>query len=93
MKRINKAMLDELIRLTRKYFKTGDTDILPAKNEMAVKMAEYTFGKEIYWNCFTSLIDAIYGGIFSLVSNATNKTAYDVFTTLGFEIVDEREAD
>ena len=36
MKIISKETLDEIIRLTKKYNKTGDVDILPKKHEKSV---------------------------------------------------------
>ena len=45
MKIISKETLDEIIRLTKKYNKTGDVDILPKKHEKAFQLSKEAFGK------------------------------------------------
>ena len=46
MKIISKETLDEIIRLTKKYNKTGDVDILPKKHEKAFQLSKEAFGKK-----------------------------------------------
>lgn len=41
--------LRELYRIDNKYWKTGDVDILPKRNEIAMQIDKK------FWNCITSL--------------------------------------
>jgi hypothetical protein len=72
MKPIDKKMLD-------------DVDILPAKNDKAQEMSEYTFRDPHHWNAFTGIVTAIVGG-HGLAKNAPNKVIYDAFEAIGFYI-------
>ena len=56
MRIISKETLDEIIRLTKKYNKTGDVDILPKKHEKAFQLSKEAFkGKNDRWISFTGL--------------------------------------
>lgn len=90
MKQINKALLDELMRLERKYWKTHDTDILPYRIEMAKRLSEQAFGNQDHWLGFSGIVDSILGGKgLALKSGATNAVVYKVLEVLGFEVVED----
>ena len=74
----NPKTLDELIRLSRKYRKSGDTDILPVKNQTAFKLSFETFGHENNW---LYLCDFVNG---ALRLGATNDMIYEAFKAIGF---------
>ncbi|MBQ9416747.1 MAG: hypothetical protein IJU20_07925 [Clostridia bacterium] len=80
---IEKAKLDEAIRLNKKYYRTGDKDLLPV-----LRAAEdAAFGDQkrgIY-----SLLSAI--TLTRRDYNTPNCTYYEVLQVLGFEIVDGEE--
>jgi hypothetical protein len=85
MKVIQRKMLDELIRLRRKYWKTGDVDVLPAGYEKAKEISNAVFGN-IYRNTgFCGLVDAILSGN-GLRPNASNKDIYTAFEAVGFTV-------
>lgn len=81
---INKRDLDELIRLERKFYRTGDADILSARSVVCDDIAHATM---------TGLfaISDIVGGILQtngLRPKATNAEIYAVFELLGWRVVD-----
>lgn len=80
---IEKAKLDEAIRLNKKYYRTGDRDFLPVLRA-AVDAA---FGNQK--RGIDSLLSAI-----TLTRRDYNEpytTYYDVLRVLGFEIIDGTE--
>ena len=87
MKIINKALLDELVRLIRKYQDTGDADLLPAKHETAFKLSQETFGHKNYWLCFCDLV----GGATRLKKGVPNCDIYAIFAILGLEVVPDQK--
>ena len=83
MAKINKKGLDGYINLMRKYYKTGDVDLLEARN----KHIQQAFGKERLelsnkQRNLLSIIDQM------CVSSYTydNATIYKVIEILGFEV-------
>lgn len=89
MKRqIKKETLKELIRIYRKYWKTGDVDILGTKNQKCDELSIQAFGRA---NACLSMSDIV-GGITTLCChhgmNITYEAIYKVFEIIGFEIVD-----
>jgi hypothetical protein len=87
IKSIPKKALDETIRLARKYWKTGDGDILPAKYAMAKELSLAVFNNDCHWYAFTGLIDAIVCG-HGLRPYASNKEIYAAFKAVGYAVSD-----
>ena len=83
MKAIKKSTLLELARIVRKYARTGDVDILPAKIETAKKLATQAYGKDNAWSAFSSLVDAAVG-VYALYPKCTNEELCDLFKALKF---------
>lgn len=81
--KINKAKLDEAIRLNKKYYRTGDRDFLPVLRA-AVDAA---FGNQN--RGIDSLLSAI--TLTRRDYNTPNCTYYEVLQVLGFEIVEREE--
>jgi len=77
--KLNKKALDEYIRITRKYYRTGDADILAHKGEIQESLNIY-FG---YHDSLSNIIDAM---CHQRGRKFTNKEIYDVVTLLGYEI-------
>ena len=88
MKAIRKNSLLELARLTRKYARTGDVDILSAKVETAKKLATQAYGKDDAWSAFSNLVDAAVG-VYALYPKCTNEELCELFRALKFEVLDE----
>lgn len=82
MKTISKETLDEIIRLTKKYNKTGDVDILPKKHEKAFQLSKEAFGTDINWINFTDLVNAA----LDLKDTVTSEEIYSLFKILGLEV-------
>ena len=82
MKIISKETLDEVIRLTKKYNKTGDVDILPKNHEKAFQLSKEAFGKDSMWLSFTGLVRAA----LDLKYNVTSEEIYSLFKILGLEV-------
>ena len=88
MKPIPKENLDELIRLTKKYYRTGDVDILPARSQAAEQLSLSVCGSGVGRLAFGDIVSAIFGG-FGLKRDATYQDVYDVFALLGYEVVSD----
>ena len=88
MKAIKKSTLLELARITRKYARTGDVDILPARIETAKKLATQAYGKDNAWSAFSDLVDAALG-VYALYPKCTNEELCELFRALKFEVLDE----
>lgn len=84
-KTIKRSTLRELTRLTRKYARTGDVDILPARIETARKLATQAYGKNDAWSAFADFVYALVG-VYALYPKCTNKELEELFKWLGFEI-------
>jgi len=87
MKKISKPLLDELIRLSRKYWRTGDADLLGTKNNAAMRLSEDTFGDNHHWLAFCDVVSAILGAG-GLIPKASNAQIYTVFEAMGYELVE-----
>lgn len=85
MKTISKHNLDEVIRLTKKYYETGNKDFLSVREVSRDKLSMEAFGNDLQWCAFTDLVGSIIGG-YGLNKNATNADIYRVFEVLGYEI-------
>ena len=88
MKAIKKSTLFELVRLTRKYARTGDVDILPARIETAKELATQAYGKDNAWSSFAAFMNATVG-VYALYPKCTNEELCDLFKALKFEVLDE----
>lgn len=82
MKIISKETLDEIIRLTKKYNKTGDVDILPNKHEKAFQLSKEAFGGDGWWLSFVDLVSAA----LDLKDTVTSEDIYSLFKILGLEV-------
>lgn len=90
MRSIDKRTLDETIRLSRKYWKMGDADVLPARTLKARKLSYQYCGDEgTRWAQFQDCIDAA----LLLVPNCTNATIYAVFEAMGIKILEEDDTE
>ena len=92
MKPIPKENLDELIRLTKKYYRTSDVDILPARYKAADQLSISVRGDTMSALRFSDVVSAMFGG-FGLKRDATYQDVYDVFALLGYEVVSDSEGD
>ena len=88
MKAIKKNTLLELARLTRKYVKTGDVDILSARIEKAKELSKQAYGKDNAWLPFTDFVNATVG-VYALYPKCTNEELCELFRSLNFEVLDE----
>ena len=88
MKTVKKSTIDELLRVVRKYAKTGDTDILTKKLEICSKLSVEAFGSEGKWLQFADLAGAVVG-VNPLVPGASNQVVYDVLKVIRIEVVEE----
>lgn len=89
MKTVSKTAVDELLRLTRKYKKTGDTDILPAKAHAAKQVSISAYGNEGCWLSFSDLAYCIIG-TYALKPDMSNDEFYKLLYHIGFEVKEER---
>ena len=88
MKAIKKSTLFELARLTRKYARTGDVDILSTRIEIAEKLATQAYGKDNAWLPFADFMNAAVG-VYALYPECTDEELCDLFKALKFEVLDE----
>ena len=88
MKSIKKSTLLDLARLTRKYTRTGDVDILSTRIEIAKKLATQAYGKNYAWLPFADFMNATVG-VYALYPECTDKEICDLFKALKFEVLDE----
>ena len=88
MKAIKRSTLLDLARITRKYARTGDVDILPARIETAKKLATQAYGDDYSWVSFLRLVDAVVG-TYALYPKCTDEELCELFRALKFEVLDE----
>ena len=88
MKAIKRSTLLELARITRKYARTGDVDILPARIETAKKLATQAYGKDNAWSSFADFMNSTVG-VYALYPKCTNEELCELFRALKFEVLDE----
>lgn len=88
MKAIKKSTLLELARITRKYAKTGDVDILSARTETAKKLAAQAYGRDNAWSAFAEFMSATIG-VYALYPKCTDEELCELFRALKFEVLDE----
>ena len=89
-KEISKKILTELIRVDRKYWTTGDVDILAKKSELAKVLAQQYYYRGQY-NIFGSIS---YGDLVSSYNQLglTYEEIYKQFEGLGFVLLEEVSA-
>lgn len=82
MRSVKKETLDELARIIRKYWATGDKDILDAKYRKASELSEQAYGRAAKWSQFCDLID----GAVCINRNVSNDIIYKIFGLLCIEV-------
>jgi hypothetical protein len=82
MKKISKNKLDSLICVSRLYWNSGDTCLLPARTAIAQAIEEETKKSFCTW---TDLID----GALKLNPEADNRTIYMIIKFLGWDVVSD----
>lgn len=87
----DKGLVDEIIRITRKYRETGDTDILSGKHQVAMKLSESMFGDNMKWCPICDLVNSIVGTS-GLMVNATNQQVYEAFKLFGITVREQANA-
>lgn len=90
MKPIPKDTLNELARLTRKYRRTGDTDILDKRIKKAQEISRAVYGDEWHWLCFADFVGAIVGTS-GMAPAASNETIYKAFEAVGLSVQADTE--
>ena len=90
MKPIPKDTLNELARLTRKYRRTGDTDILDKRIKKAQEISRAVYGDEWLWLCFADFVGAIVGTS-GMAPAASNETIYKAFEAVGLSVQADTE--
>lgn len=88
MKIVNKKSMDELIRISKKYWRTGDTDLLPARIKFAEELSNQAFGNNYNWCSFSELVD----GAVKFNKSVTNETIYMMFALAGISVDKEATA-
>ena len=86
MRSVAKGTMHDLVKITRKYRATGDTDILCAKHDKAFKLSKQAFGDDLNWLGFSDVVT----GVLSLNGSATNDTIYKIFQLIGIEVGEEK---
>ena len=85
MKQIKKSRLDEVIKLSREYWETGNRGLLPARMDAAEEV-ERDAG--IDWLSLLNFVDGIIRRR-GLLHEADNETIHEIFRFLGWEFTDE----
>lgn len=80
MNKIPKSLIDEFIRVDKKYWKTGDVDILDKTINITKDIELKTDKDWLIWKDFL-------GGLCRL--NVSSNCIYGILETIGFEVVDE----
>ena len=93
MKQAPKAMIDNLIRLRRKYWDTGDTDILYACDGPNERLSKMMFDDDMHTSDISDAIDLCAKGKYGLLPRATNEQIYNVLSAYGIEVVGEEAPD
>ncbi|MDD4278485.1 MAG: hypothetical protein PHX74_01995 [Candidatus Sumerlaeales bacterium] len=88
MRSVKKKTMDDLIRVVRKYWATGDTDVLDLKHIKGNELSEQAYGNDAKWLPLLDIVD----GVINLNQNTSNDTIYIIFGLLGID-VSEVEAD
>ena len=92
MKQVSKKRMDDLIRISRKFWKTGDKDLLGTRTNIARGLSASAFnGNDGRWDDFQNIVDLCTRS-WSFLPNATNTQIYSVFSVFDIEVVDDTEA-
>ena len=89
MRSVKKETMDELIRVVRKYWSSGDTDILDAKHRKGHELSEQAYGSDAKWLPLLDIVD----GVINLNQNTSNDTIYKIFGLLGIAVEAGADAD
>ena len=82
MRSVKKETMDELARLVRKYWSSGDVDLFGAKYRKASELSKQAFGIDARWLQFCDILD----GAICLNRNVSNDIIYKIFGLLGIEV-------
>ena len=82
MRSVKKQTMDELVRVVRKFWATGDTDILDLKYRKGHELSEQAYGSDSKW---LPLVDIVNGAI-NLNQNTSNDIIYKIFGLLGINV-------
>ena len=91
MKTVKKKTADELCRVVRKFWKTGDEDILAKKHEILYQLAEECYGDKNKWSIFENLSNSAFSS-YDFKAKATNQFFYDLLAMFDIDVV-EAEAE
>ena len=94
MKKIDYGTVHEMIRLCRKYAKTGDTDILAAQQTMAEEMSMKIFKDDMHWFSIKDLFCALCE-ISPLLKNNIEQDSkvIEILKICGIEVVFDGESE
>ena len=82
MRSVKKETMDELARIIRKFWATGDKGILDAKHRKARELSEQAYGSYAKWIQFCDILD----GAVCFDRNVSNDTIYKIFGLLCIEV-------
>lgn len=85
MKTISKKMLEKLADMTRRYWDTGERDILQDRIDLAISMKEET---GLTWGAILDLLDGILQND-GFKPNAENEDIYCVLRIMGWKVTDD----
>ena len=80
MSKIPKSLIDEFIRVCKKYWKTGDTDIINKAIDIAKDIELKTNKDWIIWQELLSSLCKL---------KVSSNCIYGIIKSIGFEVVDE----
>ena len=89
MKKVNKKSMDELIRISKKYWRTGDTDLVPARIKFAEELSDQAFGNDYNWCSFSDLVNSAV----KFNKRITNQTIYKMFALAGISVNEDETAE
>jgi hypothetical protein len=92
MKIIDKKLLDELIRLTKKYWETGDVDWIDARIEKAKRLSDQIFNNTHSWLALSDFISGVVRTR-GLKPKAENGDIYSALAVLGYEVAENTEGE
>ena len=82
MRSVKKETMDELVRVVRKFWATGDGDILDLKHSKGHELSEQAYGSDAKWLPLLDIVD----GVINLNQNTSNDTIYKIFGLLGINV-------
>ena len=88
MKAIKKSTLLELADYTRKYARTGDTDMFDARVEVAKELSTQAYGDGNAWIAFETFASATVG-TYALYPKCTDEELFELFRAMEFEVLNE----